>query len=157
MTLFCPSPPAAWPAQVLSLTSAKFISLTHTHTQTHALQLDGTFANFGVYTEGLFVFLKSSAAKSAHMRSHGGDKETGRDSSVPGGPSCFCPLRRSLSGATIQTCLTINLFGRDVGQSMKHQGLGESDKSPWTCQSLAFLLLRQGDTATFFYSHAHYS
>lgn len=51
----------------------------------------------------------------------GCDDETGRDSSVPEGPFCFCPLRRSLSGVTIWTYLTINLFGREVCPSMTHR------------------------------------
>lgn len=97
VTLFCPSPPATWPAKVpIPHFSQIHISLTHT------LQQDGTFANFGVHRGRLFVFLKSSAAKSAHMRSHGGDEERQLSPPQGGCRAAFC--RRSLFGATIQRC-----------------------------------------------------
>lgn len=126
LTLFCPSPLASRSATVPSLSSAEFISRAHIPLQ------DVTFVNSEEY-RGLVCppkrvdFISSQAC--IHEGAHGLLGRDGERQLGPWGPFCFCPLRLSLSRAAIWTCLTINLFGRDVSQSVTHKGLEKSDKS----------------------------
>lgn len=95
---------ASWHCSVLPLQplgqpkshpSSPAIFISHTHTFLSRMWLLRTLE----YTEGLFVYLKeSSAAKSAYMRAHAGDEQTGRDSSVPEGRAAFVHSDGPLAG-----------------------------------------------------------
>lgn len=115
MTLFCPSPPATWSAKVPSLQSSH-IHISHTHIP----QQDVTFANSGVH-RGIVCLPKRVISSKVCIHEGARRRRADRERQLsPRGPCCFCPLRWSSCRVTIQTCLTINLFGRDVSQSMTH-------------------------------------